>query len=100
MSEPGAVALAAVALAVPSQASARPAPLDPPPDTPASAHIPATCGRADQQFWSQATWLKPLCGLNLDRTPATPLTSDIPKTAVPRVRRVFATAAITRLAHP
>ena len=66
-------ALAAVALAVPSHASARPAPLDPPPGTPASAsaHTPATGGRTDQQFWGQATWLNPLSGLNLDRTAAT-----------------------------
>ena len=64
-------ALAIVALAVPSQASARPAPLDPPPGTPASAHTPATGGRTDQQFWGQATWLNPLSGLNLDRTAAT-----------------------------
>ena len=63
-------ALAVAALAVPSHASARPAPLDPPPGTPASAHIPATGGRTDQQFWGQATWLNPLSGLNLDRTAA------------------------------
>jgi hypothetical protein len=66
-----AVSLAAVALALPSHASARPAPLDPPPGTPASAHTPATGGRTDQQFWGQATWLNPLSGLNLDRTAAT-----------------------------
>ena len=65
-----AVALAVAALAVPGQASARPAPLDPPPGTPASAHIPASGGRTDQQFWGQATWLNPLSGLNLDRTAA------------------------------
>ena len=64
-------ALAAVALAVPSHASARPAPLDPPPGTSASAQNLAIGGRTDQQFWGQATWLNPLSGLNLDRTAAT-----------------------------
>jgi hypothetical protein len=65
-----AAALAAATLAVPSYASARPAPLDGPSDIPVSVHIPAASGRTDQQFWGQATWLNPLSGLNLDRTSA------------------------------
>jgi hypothetical protein len=65
------VALAAAVLAVPGQASARPAPDGGPQDTPASVHIPASGGRTDQQFWGDATWLNPLSGLNLDRTSAT-----------------------------
>jgi hypothetical protein len=63
-----ATALTAATLAVPSYASAQPAPLDPPAGTPASVHIPASGGRTDQQFWGEATWLNPLSGLNLDRS--------------------------------
>jgi hypothetical protein len=62
-------AVAAAALAMPSQAVAGPAPLDPPPAS-ASAHMPASGGRTDQQFWGQATWLNALSGLNLDRSAA------------------------------
>jgi len=64
-------ALAAVALAIPSHASARPAPDSGPLDTPASVHTPASGGRTDEQFWGDATWLNALSGLNLDRTAAT-----------------------------
>ena len=59
-------AFAAAALAVPSQASAGPAPVDPPEPTTASVQIPTSGGRTDEQFWGQATWLNPLSGLNLD----------------------------------
>jgi hypothetical protein len=65
-----AAALAAATLAIPSHASARPAPLDGPADTSVSVHNPAAGGRTDQQFWGQATWLNPLSGLNLDRSSA------------------------------
>jgi hypothetical protein len=65
-----AAALAAATLAIPGHASARPAPIDGPADTPASVHVPAAGGRTDEQFWGEATWLNPLSGLNLDRTPA------------------------------
>jgi hypothetical protein len=61
-----AAALVSAALAVPSHASAQPAPFDPP----VSVYSPTTGGRTDQQFWGQATWLNPLSGLNLDRTSA------------------------------
>ena len=63
-----AAGLAAAALAVPGHASARPAPVDGPTDTPASVSILAAGGRTDQQFWGEATWLNPLSGLNLDRS--------------------------------
>jgi hypothetical protein len=65
-----AATFAAVTLAVPGQASARPAPLDGPANTPVSVYSPAASGRTDQQFWGEATWLNPLSGLNLDRTSA------------------------------
>jgi hypothetical protein len=58
------------ALAASGYASARPAPLDPPGDTPTSVYSLAAGGRTDQQFWGEATWLNPLSGLNLDRTSA------------------------------
>jgi hypothetical protein len=58
--------LAAATLAVPGHASARPAPLDLPGDTPVSVYSPAAGGRTNQQFWGQATCLNPLSGLNLD----------------------------------
>ena len=61
-------AVAAAALAVPSHASAGPAPVDAPGDTTTSVHIPASVGRTDQQFWGEATWSNPLSGLNLDRS--------------------------------
>jgi hypothetical protein len=61
-------AVAAVALAMPSNAFAGPAPDGGPADTPASVYSPAVGGRTDQQFWGQATWLNPLSGLNLDRS--------------------------------
>jgi hypothetical protein len=63
-----AAALTAATLAVPGQASARPAPLDGPAGTPVSVHDPAAGGRTDQEFWGEATWLNPLSGLNLDRS--------------------------------
>jgi hypothetical protein len=63
-----ATAVAAVALTVPSHASAGPAPVDAPGGTTTSAHIPAAGGRTDEQFWGEATWFNPLSGLNLDRT--------------------------------
>jgi hypothetical protein len=63
-----AAGLAAATLAIPGHASARPAPVDGPTDTPASVSIPAAGGRTDQQFWGEATWLNPLSGLNLDRS--------------------------------
>jgi hypothetical protein len=67
-------AVATVALAVPSHASARRTPPDGPASPPASAQTsdsgrnPASGGRTDQQFWGEATWLNPLSGLNLDRS--------------------------------
>ena len=61
-------AVAAAVLAVPSHASAGPAPVGAPGDTTISAHIPASGGRTDEQFWGEATWSNPLSGLNLDRT--------------------------------
>jgi len=67
-------AVAAVALAVPSHASARPTPPDGPASPPAtvqtsdSGRIPSSGGRTDEQFWGEATWLNPLSGLNLDRS--------------------------------
>jgi len=65
-----AAAVAAAAFAVPSHASAGPAPVDPPGDSSSSAAIysPASGGRTDEQFWGEATWLNPLSGLNLDRS--------------------------------
>jgi hypothetical protein len=63
-----AATLAAVALAVPSQAFAGPAPDGGPADTRASVYSPAVGGRTDEQFWGEATWLNPLSGLNLDRS--------------------------------
>ena len=57
-----AAALVAAPLAVPSHASAQPAPLD----APVSAYSHTASG----QFWGEATWLNPLSGLNLDRTSA------------------------------
>ena len=61
-------AVAAAVIAVPSHASAGPAPVDAPGDTTTSAHIPASGGRTDEQFWGEATWSNPLSGLNLDRS--------------------------------
>ena len=67
-------AVAAVALAVPGHASARPTPPDGPPSSSASVstedtdRIPSSGGRTDEQFWGEATWLNPLSGLNLDRS--------------------------------
>ena len=67
-------AMAAVALAVPGHASARPTPPDGPASRPASVYtsdsgrIPASGGRTDEQFWGEAAWLNPLSGLNLDRS--------------------------------
>jgi hypothetical protein len=61
-----AAALVAAPPAVPSHASAQPAPLDPP----VSAYSHTGRARTDQQFWGEATWLNPLSGLNLDRTSA------------------------------
>jgi len=65
-----AAAVAAVAFAVPSHASAGPAPVDPPGDsnTSATTYRPAIGGRTDEQFWGEATWLNPLSGPNLDRS--------------------------------
>ena len=61
-----AAALVAAPVAVPSHASAQPAPLDPP----VSVYSHTASGRTDQEFWGEATWLNPLSGLNLDRTSA------------------------------
>jgi hypothetical protein len=65
-----AAAVVAAAFVVPSQASAGPAPVEPPGDTTTSAasYSPAIGGRTDEQFWGEATWLNPLSGLNLDRS--------------------------------
>jgi len=67
-------AVAAVALAVPTHASAFPTPPDEPPSPSASVstsdtgRVLSAGGRTDEQFWGEATWLNPLSGLNLDRS--------------------------------
>ena len=61
-------AVAAVALAVPSHASARRTPPDGPASPPATVQTSDSGGRTDEQFWGEATWLNPLSGLNLDRS--------------------------------